>query len=82
MSKPPVKPEACLVCGEEGRDFQGTPHAERLVFTQRTLWNLHKLRQAIDDGPESLSDEVSRIIRDVEYVAGLVLHIGSGRRGN
>jgi hypothetical protein len=82
MSKPPTKSEPCLVCGEEGRDFQGTPTSERLVFVERTIWSLHRLRQAIGTDHDALSGEVSEIIRRVEYVAGLVLQLSSNKRGN
>ncbi len=72
----PYKAPPCLLCHEDGRDFRGTPKAERLVFSERALWDLHKLRQALDEDSAVLADEVSEITRRMENVAELVLELG------
>ncbi len=67
--------DECIVCGEEGANFRGTPRAERLVYYHRALWNLHKLRQALMPDSHAVADEVSDVIRRLEAVSDVLLDL-------
>ncbi len=50
---------ACPVCSEQGEYFIGTPVAETYHFLHRTLWAVHRARQA-----EERKEQPSRVALD------------------
>ena len=63
----------CPTCGEEGKFYEGSARAEQDHYLSRTLWDLHKLRQALGrGGNDALHDIASIIINHVEYLAALM----------
>jgi hypothetical protein len=63
------------VCGEDGQYFGAKPRVEQLHFTHRALWDLHRLRQALERGGlHTLALVLSDVITKVDRLASILLN--------
>jgi hypothetical protein len=66
---------ACPTCSEEGGYYDGPAHIEKLHFFRRAVWDLHRLRRALEaDNRPALAHAVSVVIRQLEAVGAPLLN--------